>query len=711
MSADYTRNVSSSSSNNMHHVSSSSNKGGRPVSILPNMSIQNMSNWSLMNMNMANMANMTNMSNMSYPMMRPSVMVKQRKTNFTQREVDALINSVRQHQDTVLFGVAGGPGWAKAWTQVAAAVSGVEGIVRSEGDVRKKWTYLKWEAKNTSKPDRDSTSRAVLQILTSRQNQIDAANHHAAATLRGDMRINDARDSLRDAVQSSRSLLEELLVPPQPGVIAPDGSPQPQPSASVGRPPAQPKQVDVKREPMAAASPRERPSPSSHPQPAMPQSAGHPASMSTPPGHPAGLPAGHPASSVHAQQLPPPRRSAPAPMRPPSPVLPPQAAAPPPEVCLRWNSYHSNMQATFPSLLNNEQFVDVTLACEGHSIKCHKVMLSACSSYFEELLSQNPCQHPIVLMKDLRFWEVQALVDFMYRGEVNVTQDKLPSLLAAAEALQIKGLAGPATNSHDGDSQRGFEERRRKRQRTMPDAELPRNPVGRPRIHPKPPQQRQSGPAAPAQSSMPPRINVRPEQLLQRPIQMDEGPPAQRMKHSPPASPPVKMEPLETDLSNDSLDKLRYDAESGGSGDGSNHGDALVDLSQARYSINNGLQPDRNRDRDHSDNEHDEDRDRHLDDEEDRDVEGHRGQENERNQLRDHHDIDQDNDQEEDHDMDHDMNQDMNQERDDQGLTMGGGSEDDQDSHSSDEDQYDNEPPQDSRQQSDLLPDHLLGRL
>lgn len=164
-----------------------------------------------------------------------------------------------------------------------------------------------------------------------------------------------------------------FAVPPQPGVIAPDGSPQPQPSASVGRPPAQPKQVDVKREPMAAASPRERPSPSSHPQPAMPQSAGHPASMSTPPGHPAGLPPGHPASSVHAQQLPPPRRSAPAPMRPPSPVLPPQAAAPPPEVCLRWNSYHSNMQATFPSLLNNEQFVDVTLACEGHSIKCHKV--------------------------------------------------------------------------------------------------------------------------------------------------------------------------------------------------------------------------------------------------------------------------------------------------------------------------------------------------
>lgn len=66
-------------------------------------------------------------------------------------------------------------------------------------------------------------------------------------------------------------------------------------------------------------------------------------------------------------------------------------------------------------------------------------MLSACSSYFEELLSQNPCQHPIVFMRDLKFWEVQALVEFMYSGEVNVAQEKLPSLLAAAEALQIKG--------------------------------------------------------------------------------------------------------------------------------------------------------------------------------------------------------------------------------------------------------------------------------
>ncbi|XP_066593469.1 protein jim lovell-like isoform X2 [Prorops nasuta] len=117
----------------------------------------------------------------------------------------------------------------------------------------------------------------------------------------------------------------------------------------------------------------------------------------------------------------------------------------PTEVCLRWNSYHSNMQNSFPSLLDSEQFVDVTLACEGRSLKCHKMILSSCSDYLAELLRDNPCQHPIILMKDLKFWEVEALVKFMYRGEVNVAHDKLPQLLNAAEALQVKGLAaGPS---------------------------------------------------------------------------------------------------------------------------------------------------------------------------------------------------------------------------------------------------------------------------
>lgn len=43
------------------------------------------------------------------------------------------------------------------------------------------------------------------------------------------------------------------------------------------------------------------------------------------------------------------------------------------EMCLRWNSHHSNMQTAFPSILSKEQYVDVTLAAEGKMLKCHRV--------------------------------------------------------------------------------------------------------------------------------------------------------------------------------------------------------------------------------------------------------------------------------------------------------------------------------------------------
>jgi hypothetical protein len=70
-----------------------------------------------------------------------------------------------------------------------------------------------------------------------------------------------------------------------------------------------------------------------------------------------------------------------------------------------------------------------------------QVVLSSCSVYLERLLTENPCKHPIILMpRDMHYWQVRALVDFMYRGEVNVEHEQLASLLAAAEFLQVSGI-------------------------------------------------------------------------------------------------------------------------------------------------------------------------------------------------------------------------------------------------------------------------------
>lgn len=59
----------------------------------------------------------------------------------------------------------------------------------------------------------------------------------------------------------------------------------------------------------------------------------------------------------------------------------------------------------------------------------------------QSLLSQNYDKHPIFILKDVKYQELKAMMDYMYRGEVNISQDQLGALLKAAESLQIKGLS------------------------------------------------------------------------------------------------------------------------------------------------------------------------------------------------------------------------------------------------------------------------------
>jgi hypothetical protein len=48
---------------------------------------------------------------------------------------------------------------------------------------------------------------------------------------------------------------------------------------------------------------------------------------------------------------------------------------------------------------------------------------------FQTLFSVNPCQHPIVILKDVKYNDLKTMVDFMYYGEVNVSHDQLPAIL------------------------------------------------------------------------------------------------------------------------------------------------------------------------------------------------------------------------------------------------------------------------------------------
>lgn len=152
--------------------------------------------------------------------------------------------------------------------------------------------------------------------------------------------------------------------------------------------------------------------------------------------------------------------------------------------CLRWNNHQTNLLSVFDQLLQDETFTDVTLAVEGQYLKAHKVqnvihvpllllcrvivslkaqnvlfllcllykfrhltpiflfqmVLSACSPYFQQIFVNHSEKDPIVILKDVPFSDMKSLLDFMYRGEVSVDQERLTAFLRVAESLRIKGL-------------------------------------------------------------------------------------------------------------------------------------------------------------------------------------------------------------------------------------------------------------------------------
>ena len=115
------------------------------------------------------------------------------------------------------------------------------------------------------------------------------------------------------------------------------------------------------------------------------------------------------------------------------------------QFCLQWNDFQQCIKTTFTDLRDESDFMDVTLYCEGgQQVMAHKVVLSACSVTFKQLLKNSPGKHPVIVLWDVLPWDLSCLLDFMYQGQVNVKQDNLKSFLALAERLKVRGLCQDA---------------------------------------------------------------------------------------------------------------------------------------------------------------------------------------------------------------------------------------------------------------------------
>ena len=113
------------------------------------------------------------------------------------------------------------------------------------------------------------------------------------------------------------------------------------------------------------------------------------------------------------------------------------------KLCLQWHDFQENLNTAFGNLREDNEFADMTLACEdGQQIEAHKVILAASSPFFQNMLRRNKHPHPLIFMRGVKSEDLHAIVDFLYCGEANVFHENLASFLSIAEELKLSGLMG-----------------------------------------------------------------------------------------------------------------------------------------------------------------------------------------------------------------------------------------------------------------------------
>jgi len=129
--------------------------------------------------------------------------------------------------------------------------------------------------------------------------------------------------------------------------------------------------------------------------------------------------------------------------------------APNEELCLLWNDFESILSRSFCEMRDDSDFFDVRVACFDDksvmkTLPAHRVVLSACSPVFKELLrvmgGTGDSKGPLIFLRGISYHEMEAVLDFMYNGQTKVQHTDLDAFLAAAEELKIRGLTSNTGN-------------------------------------------------------------------------------------------------------------------------------------------------------------------------------------------------------------------------------------------------------------------------
>ena len=109
--------------------------------------------------------------------------------------------------------------------------------------------------------------------------------------------------------------------------------------------------------------------------------------------------------------------------------------------CLKWNDFQTCASQAFHSFRTEKDFFDVTLVSEDQiQFESHKVVLSASSNFFKNILRKNTHSHPLLYLHGIHSTSLKLILDYVYQGEVQIYQEELDQFITNASNLQIMGL-------------------------------------------------------------------------------------------------------------------------------------------------------------------------------------------------------------------------------------------------------------------------------
>ena len=118
--------------------------------------------------------------------------------------------------------------------------------------------------------------------------------------------------------------------------------------------------------------------------------------------------------------------------------------------CLKWNDYQSNWNKSLSELRNDNEFADVTLISDDKvKFSAHKVLLSSCSSMLKFILKSNTNGNSLLFLGGVSSINLGCILDYIYKGEVNIYQEQLDSFLESAQKLEIEGLLGDSQDYNE----------------------------------------------------------------------------------------------------------------------------------------------------------------------------------------------------------------------------------------------------------------------